>query len=56
MNISTIDMGDVVHRLTMTITVTRSRRHRLRMWIGLRVMRLGALLAGFGAVDVGVEE
>lgn len=52
MNVPAIDMGDCVAGMTLTITVTRSRAFRARMWMGLQVMKFGAAIVGFGTIKV----
>jgi hypothetical protein len=50
---------DMAKLITLTITVRRTRGDRLRWFVGTAIMRLGALVIGFGQFrlrDDGVAE
>lgn len=41
-----------MHGLTLTVEVKRTLAFDVRMWLGLRLFRLGALIMGFGRFRV----
>ena len=47
-----IDVADGLHRLTMTVKVVASPRLRVRMWLGLKIVELGARVMGIGHFKV----
>jgi hypothetical protein len=50
-----VDLADAMHDLTLNVTVVRSPRFKIRMWIGLRLIRLAAFVMGVGQVSVKEE-
>jgi hypothetical protein len=52
MKIDTLRMSDVLKEMTMTITIKRDVRFKIGTWLGVRIMRLGARLVGFGTIRV----
>jgi hypothetical protein len=44
----TIDAQKIMRRATMTLTITERRIYRLRKWLAIRLIRLGARLLGCG--------
>lgn len=52
MRAPTIDMADAMHRMTMTVKVIDSPRFRFRMWLGLKIVELGARVMGVGHFKV----
>lgn len=48
----TLNAGDAMHGLTLTVEVKRTLGFDLRMWLGLQFFRFGAFVMGFGKFDV----
>jgi hypothetical protein len=47
-----LNAGDAMHGLTLTVEVKRTAAFDLRMWLGLQLFRLGALVMGFARFKV----
>lgn len=48
MTIAQVDMAEVMSGLTMQVQVTGVRMLRVRLWLGLRVLKLAAMIMGCG--------
>ena len=51
-SLTTLNAGDAMHGLTLTVEVKRTLAFDVRMWLGLLIFRFGALVMGFGRFEV----
>ena len=49
-------MRDLMRTATLTIQLRGVRRFRLRVWLGLHLMRLAAAVMGVGVSIVGIRK
>ena len=47
--------GELVKQITLQVKITRMKRFNARLWMGLRLISLGAWIAGLGGVETEEE-
>lgn len=51
-NLATVDAGDAVARVALSVRITGMKAFRVRLWFGKRLIRLSAFVIGVGRVEV----
>lgn len=52
LKVGDVDAVDLMRHMTMNVKVRRMRTVRVRIWLGTKVIRLGAWIIGVGAIHI----